>query len=118
MKLKIEINMDNDALKRDPIGEVIRMIKLGIRKTELTESCKLQDINGQTVGKLEIIKDLERTPTINDFTKGEKITITAIISNSEITLEDFTVTELNDRWMLVEKHDESYVVMFDKITQM
>ena len=118
MKLKIEIDMDNDALKRDPIGEVMRMIKLGIRQTELKKDCTLYDINGQEVGKLQVLKDLERTPTKDDFVKGEKITITAIVSNREITLEDFTVTELNDRWMAVEKHDEGYVIMFDKITQM
>lgn len=79
MKLQIEINMDNDALKRDPIGEVMRMIKLGIRNTELQKDCTLYDINGQDVGTLKIIPDRDipsRVYSKDDFEKDRYVAIT------------------------------------------
>jgi hypothetical protein len=76
MKLKIEINMDNDAMLNDPKGEVVRMIKLAVRQTELKKSCNLHDINGQIVGKMEVIPDiLEREYNSDDFIKDQYVTI-------------------------------------------
>jgi hypothetical protein len=119
MKLKIEINMDNDAMLNDPIGEVMRMIKLGIRQTELQKDCTLYDINGQAVGKLEIIDEpVFLNVTKNDFKKGQEVTITAILNGKETKLENYVVMELMDSWMLVEKGDEGFLVRYNRITQL
>lgn len=62
MKLKIEIEMDNDAFQGDPGGEVERILKtVSVRldrhfgyAPDKEFSCGVMDANGNTVGRVEL----------------------------------------------------------------
>ena len=61
MRLSIEIDMDNAAFEDDP-GELGRILRDGSERVDLhlehapdtTFSCKLRDINGNTVGSVSL----------------------------------------------------------------
>ena len=60
MKLKIEIEMENEAFEADRLGEASRILRgmtAGLRHNGMNvgDVITLRDINGNTVGKAEVV---------------------------------------------------------------
>ena len=64
MKAKIEINLDNDAFKQSPLelAFVLRNLALDIEYingVNLGTFIGIADVNGNTVGQLEVVEEKE-----------------------------------------------------------
>ena len=59
MKLRITIDLENEAFKPHAVDEIDRILRDYVKPLALLgdPNCPLIDINGNTVGKSEILKD-------------------------------------------------------------
>lgn len=110
MKLKIEINMDNDAMLKDPMGEVVRMIKLAVRQTELKDSCELKDINGNVVGKLTVSSYGQ-----GDFLLNETYTIFAKVNGIPERIVNAEIKMITDGNIVAETDKYKYSLPYHDI---